>query len=81
LYSPGENAIVSIIGEPNTEYSITVTYPSGTVSTAQGLESKLSDANGNVSWIWMVGTRTRAGNGRIVVIGGGQTQTFDFTVL
>lgn len=78
--SPGEYAYVSIQGKPNTDYSITVTYKSG-ASTADGLYTKTSDSNGNVSWEWKVGTRTSSGTYPIRISGGGQTISESFTVL
>lgn len=47
--SPGEYASISIKGVPNTDYSITVTYNSGS-STAKGLYTKTSDSSGYISW-------------------------------
>ena len=57
--SAGSFASVSIHGAPNTTYSITVVYNSG-ISTASGLEDVTSDSNGNASWSWKVGTRTKS---------------------
>ena len=67
--SPGEYAYISMQGEPNTDYSITVIYNSGP-STAAGLYTKTSDSNGNVSWEWKVGTRTASGTYPIIISGG-----------
>lgn len=75
-----EMATVKIQGAPNTNYSITVYYKSGP-SEAAGLETKISDANGYVSWTWKVGGRTSAGTFRIVVSGGGETKSVNFTVV
>lgn len=75
----GETASVEVIGEPNKEYSITVFYSSGP-STAAGLESKRSDANGCVSWSWRVGSRTRAGEYKIEITGENELLTLYFTV-
>lgn len=77
--SPGEYAYISMQGEPNTDYSITVIYNSGP-STAAGLYTKTSDSNGNVSWEWKVGTRTASGTYPIIISGGGKTYTTEFTV-
>ena len=77
--SPGEYAYISVQGEPNTDYSITVIYNSGP-STAAGLYTKTSDSNGNVSWEWKVGTRTASGTYPIIISGGGKTYTTEFTV-
>lgn len=78
--SPGDYAYVSIQGEPDTDYDITVTYKSG-ASTAKGLYTKTSDSNGNVSWEWKVGTKTSSGTYPIRISGGGQSISENFTVL
>ena len=74
-----ETGTVKIKGKANTEYSITVYYKSGP-STAKGLEAKTSDADGYVSWSWKVGGRTTPGTYKIVVEGGGEKVTVEFTV-
>lgn len=77
--SAGSFANVSIHGAPNTTYSITVVYNSG-ISTANGLEDITSDSNGNASWSWKVGSRTKSGTYPITVSGGGQSESTSFTV-
>lgn len=77
--NPNELTTVSIKGAPNTKYTISVYYSSG-ASKADGLEDKTSDSNGNVSWTWKVGGKTKAGTYRIVIKGGGQETTLYFTV-
>lgn len=77
--SAGSFASVSIHGAPNTTYSITVVYKSG-ISTASGLEDVTSDSNGNASWSWKVGTRTKSGTYPITVSGGGQSESTSFSV-
>ena len=67
-------------GKANTEYTITVYYKSGP-SSASGLDPKTSDANGYVSWSWKVGGRTAPGTYRIVVEGGGEKVSVNFTVV
>ncbi len=74
-----EIGTVVIQGKPNTVYSISVYYKSG-ISKAEGLESKTSDANGKVSWSWKVGSKTSEGTFKIVVSGGGESKTVNFTV-
>ena len=74
-----ETGTVKIKGKANTEYTITVYYKSGP-STAKGLEAKTSDADGYVSWSWKVGGRTTPGTYKIVVEGGGEKVTVEFTV-
>lgn len=77
--SRNEMATLTIVGKPNTEYDINVYYSSG-ASTADGLENKVSDANGNVSWTWKVGGSTNPGEKRIVVSGGGEKVETTFIV-
>lgn len=67
--SKGSTASISIKGKSNTQYSIAVHYSSG-VSKASGLEAKASDANGNVSWSWKIGVRTKSGTYDIVISDG-----------
>ena len=72
-------ATVRIKGKPDTEYKISVFYSSA-ASTAKGLEAKISDGDGMVSWTWKVGARTKEGEYRIVISGGGETFTTYFRV-
>lgn len=78
-FSRNEYATVSINGQPNTEYNIKVYYSSG-ASTADGLESKTSDSNGDVSWTWKIGCKTNPGTYRLVIKGGNETIEKNFTV-
>ncbi len=68
----GENATIEILGEANTSYSIQVFYKSG-VSTAKGLEDKVSDAEGKVSWTWKVSSSVDAGKYQIILKKTGDT--------
>ena len=76
---PGEKATVTIQGKANTLYSITVTYSSG-LSKAMGLEAKISDPDGKVTWTWQVGTRTKEGTYPISINGDGENLKLEFTV-
>ena len=76
----GAEASVTIQGKPNTEYSISVFYHSGP-SKAEGLKSKTSDGNGNVTWTWKVGTKTDKDTYDITVSGGGKHEKIQFTVV
>ena len=80
VFHRNEEATVSIVGKPYTKYSITVYYKSGP-STAEGLEDKISDANGNVSWTWQIGGRTSPGTYRLVITGGGESIEREFTIV
>lgn len=77
--SPRQEAVVVIQGKLNTEYRITVRYKSGP-SQAAGLEPKITDAEGNASWTWRIGSRTSQGTYPIEITGGGEKETVHFTV-
>lgn len=74
----GQNATLKIKGKPNTKYSITVIYQKK--STANGLEEKTSDENGQVSWTWKVGTNTKAGTYQVIVSDGISSKEYKLTV-
>lgn len=75
-----EDATITIKGKPNTVYSIAVYYQSGK-SKAKGLENKVSNSSGVVSWTWHVGGKTQSGKKGIVINGGGQTLKMSFSVV
>lgn len=77
--SSGGSAFLEMQGLPNTEYDINVYYSSD-ASEAEGLENKVSDANGYVRWDWQVEPKTKAGTFKIVISGNGQTTETQFTV-
>lgn len=64
--SRGNAASLVARATPGATCSIVVVYKSGP-SRAQGLETKVADADGNVSWTWIVGTRTTLGTWPITV--------------
>lgn len=63
-------AILKAVGKPDTTYTLKVYY-SSKVSEAKGTGAKKSDANGNVTWSWKVGAKTKPGTHKIVIEGGG----------
>lgn len=75
----GETVTVTIKGQPDTSYSITVCYKSG-ASKASGLECQTSDSEGYASWTWRIGSRTSPGTFKIEVSGGGERETVKFTI-
>lgn len=77
--SRNEMATVVFKGEPNSEYSIYVYYQSG-ASTAEGLEKKMSDASGTVSWSWKIGGKTNPGTYEIMVRGNSDSYKTTFIV-
>lgn len=75
----GEKATIKVKGQPDTKYSIEVYYSSGK-SSASGLEDKVSDKDGYVSWTWRIGGNTKPGNYNININGNGETLKVEFTV-
>lgn len=65
---------------PGATAYIAVHYESGD-STAQGLEPKQADANGDVSWSWHVGGRTTLGTWPITVTCNGASSDTQLTVV
>ena len=58
--SKNQTAEIDILGRPYTEYSIEVFYATGK-SSASGLENKISNDNGKVSWSWKIGPSVKSG--------------------
>ena len=56
----GSNGSITIKGVPGVEYDIDV-HTSSKISDAGGLDNKVADANGNVTWKWKVGSRSKPG--------------------
>ena len=63
---PGQVATLAAHYSPSALCSIVVHYKSGP-SKAQGLQAKLTDGAGNVSWSWLIGTNTTHGQWPITV--------------
>lgn len=57
---PGTDARVQIGTAPGADCRISVIYKSGP-SRAKGLVPKKADSQGNITWVWRVGTRTTPG--------------------
>ena len=72
-------ATLSFMGEPNTLYSITVYVKSG-ASGAKGLEPKTSDETGYVSWSWWVGSSSKPGTYKIVIVSENMQQIMEYTI-
>jgi hypothetical protein len=80
-YARGEIVTVTVIGLPDTLYTLKVRYKSG-YSTAKGLEEARSDASGTVLWTFKIGNRTDTEFiPWLEVTGGGETAIRYFTVL
>ena len=76
-----EDITLRVIGLPNTEYDIDVYYSSG-ASRAKGLENRVTDSSGFVSWTWQIGGKTRTGSSCYIILKGGGVRTrIDFTVV
>jgi hypothetical protein len=76
----GGEATVSVQAMPGAQCSIAYTTPSGRKSTAAGLEDKSADANGNVTWSWLIGDRTKSGTGTISVTCGSAKASADIVI-
>jgi hypothetical protein len=55
--------------------SITYTTPAGTVSRAQGLDTRKADGSGMITWSWLIGGNTRRGTGNVTVSCNGVSAT------
>jgi hypothetical protein len=84
--SHGANATLVAVTSPGATCSASVTYASGTVSTAAGLRTQpIAGSSGSVSWTWKVGTSTKPGTSTARVtcsLGGASasaSQTFQVT--
>ena len=64
---PGGNASVTVQTAPEAKCFITYTTPSGTTSKAEGLDEKVADSNGFVTWEWKIGPSTKQGKGDVTV--------------
>ena len=84
--SHGANATLVAVTSPGATCSASVTYASGTVSTAAGLQTQpVAGSSGSVSWTWKVGSSTKPGTSTATVtcsLGGASassSQTFEVT--
>ena len=72
--SAGQAANVKVQTSPGGSCSIVYTHPSGKRSTAAGLDPKTADANGTVTWTWLISQQTQPlGNGKVLVSCSGKT--------
>jgi hypothetical protein len=76
----GDDAHVEIRTRPGSACSISYTTPSGTISTADGLDNKTADQDGYCSWSWTIGSNTKPGTGTITITAGGKTQTYPIKI-
>ena len=77
--SRGNNVTVSIKGLPNTNYDIDVIYSSGP-SKASGLEDKISDSEGNVSWTFKVSSNVKPGTYEVKISDGKDSASYSLEV-
>jgi len=75
----GATATVAASTTPGAACTIVVRYKSGP-SKAQGLRPKTAAANGDVSWSWMVGTRTTPGAWPVTITCGGASASTEVVV-
>ena len=77
--SKGSDVTVSIKGLPNTTYDIDVIYSSG-ASKASGLEDKISDSEGNVSWTFKVSSNVKPGTYEVKITDGEDSVSYSLEV-
>ena len=77
--SRGNDVTVSIKGLPNTNYDIDVIYSSGP-SKASGLEDKISDSEGNVSWTFKVSSNVKPGTYEVKISDGKDSASYSLEV-
>ena len=77
--SRGSDVTVSIKGLPNTTYDIDVIYSSGP-SKASGLEDKISDSEGNVSWTFKVSSNVKPGTYEVKITDGENSASYSLEV-
>jgi len=78
--SPGRHASVTIQTAPGAKCSIEYITPSGRRSTAAGLTDQVADADGKITWTWLIGARTKPGTGKVIVTGEGTSSSTDITI-
>src|SRR3989344_5442501 len=61
---------------PEAQCAIKVTLPSGSQSTAKGLEDKTADNSGSITWSWKINWNTTPGTANIDVICSKNGQSF-----
>jgi len=74
-----EIAEFHIIGNPYTEYHLSIILASGP-SGASGLGYTMSDSEGRASWSWRVSWNTRPGRYSAVILGGGDRLVMDIII-
>ncbi|HUX86747.1 MAG TPA: hypothetical protein VMW65_07070, partial [Chloroflexota bacterium] len=77
---PGGIAHVSVRTAANAACTIQYITPRGVVSPSRDLVPKTADANGLVSWSWLIGLNTPLGTGAVTVTCNGQSATASITI-
>jgi len=72
---------VTFQGEPSTQYYLRVVSAAGNALTADGLGNSTSNADGIVSWTWLVGGRTGAGTQRLTITGGNVNVSHELLII
>lgn len=75
----GNAAAITIKGKPNSRGYISVYYGKNK-SNAQGLNSKVSNKSGYITWAWIVGSRTHKGTYHVYATLGGKKKTANLYV-
>jgi hypothetical protein len=59
---------------------LSYTTPSGTDSEAAGLGETTADIKGVCSWTWKIGSKTKLGEGRLVITANDSTQFLSIVI-
>lgn len=75
----GKMSEIKIKGNPNTEYSIKLYYASG-LSKAKGLDAKISDNNGYVTWNFKTSASVKSGTYKFIISDKDNEESFNYEV-
>jgi endonuclease YncB( thermonuclease family) len=77
----GSKASLSVNSKENANCHLSYITPSGTLSTAKGLGSRIADGNGQCIWTWTIGSGTNPGTGTLTITVDGITQTVSIEIV
>ena len=72
----GGTANAQIRTQPGTYCTLTFFLPSGAMSTSDGVGACTADQDGYCSWSWTIHGNVNPGTGTIVIIAGGQSESY-----
>ncbi len=77
----GDDASIAVQAQPGDTCKIRYLTPSGTLSTAAGLDDATADASGTCAWTWKIASNTKAGSGEIAIEVRGFKQNFGIEIV